>query len=91
MYRKGDRNDFLRIIPELQKSVFGCWKIKPIITVKEDDWWLYDETPASDTVVFDISYPEQEQKPVYESCELMDEIVNLVSAFLDGYILGQTK
>lgn len=75
IYREGKPDDFLRIIPELKKMVFGHWKVEPTITVKEDD---------SNSVAFEISYPEASYRPI--NVDLIDEITNLVGAFLDGYI-----
>jgi hypothetical protein len=76
IYRKGNLDEFTRIVPELQKLVFGHWKIAPTITVVEDDY-----PDMENNVRFEISHPDA-------SCELISEITDLVSAFLDGYILG---
>lgn len=75
IYREGNLDDFLRIIPELKKMVFGHWKVEPTITVKEDD----SNLTGTSSVAFEISYPEA-------SVDLIDEIANLIGAFLDGYI-----
>jgi hypothetical protein len=88
IFREGKVDDYQTMIPELKSLVFGCWHVEPTIVVFDND------DGVDDGVIFDISHHDvrvDDGVDVHSNGQTMLAIVDLVSAFIDGYLLGTNK